>query len=215
MGMPRFLLFLVVFSHFSNEKNVPWQACSAPVFLAFRHRIGYHARARTHRRDMSELNPTRIYVDADACPVKDEIYRIALRHGLPVSVVAGNFIRVPQDPLIERIAAGSGMDAADDWIAERAGKGDIVITSDIPLASRCVKSGAEVIAPNGKPFTEQSIGMTLAVRNLMTDLRSSGEVTGGPKSYSPRDRSAFLSTLDQTIRRIQRQRAQQPAPNQD
>ena len=114
-----------------------------------------------------------------------------------------------------KIAAGSGMDAADDWIAERAGKGDIVITSDIPLASRCVKSGAEVIAPNGKPFTEQSIGMTLAVRNLMTDLRSSGEVTGGPKSYSPRDRSAFLSTLDQTIRRIQRQRAEQPAPNQN
>jgi uncharacterized protein YaiI (UPF0178 family) len=147
-----------------------------------------------------ELNPTRIYVDADACPVKDEIYRVALRHGLPVSVVAGNFIRVPQDPLIERIAAGSGMDAADDWIAERAGKGDIVITSDIPLASRCVKAGAEVIAPNGKPFT---------------DLRSSGEVTGGPKSYSPRDRSAFLSALDQTIRRIQRLRAQQPAPNQD
>jgi uncharacterized protein YaiI (UPF0178 family) len=167
------------------------------------------------RREVPELNATtRIYVDADACPVKDEIYRIAIRHALPVSVVAGNFIRVPQDPLIERIAAGSGMDAADDWIAERAGKGDIVITSDIPLASRCVKAGAEVIAPNGKPFTEASIGMTLAVRNLMTDLRSSGEVTGGPKSYSPRDRSAFLSALDQTIRRIQRQRAEQPAPNQ-
>jgi uncharacterized protein YaiI (UPF0178 family) len=106
------------------------------------------------------LNTTRIYVDADACPVKDEIYRVAARHGLPVSVVAGNFIRVPQDALIERIAAGSGMDAADDWIAERAGKGDIVITSDIPLASRCVNAGCEVIAPNGKPFTEQSIGMT-------------------------------------------------------
>ena len=132
-----------------------------------------------------------------------------------IMVVAGNFIRVPQAPMIERIAAGSGMDAADDWIAERAGKGDIVITSDIPLASRCVKSGAEVIAPNGKPFTEQSIGMTLAVRNLMTDLRSSGEVTGGPKSFAPRDRSAFLSALDQTIRRIQRQRAAQPAPNQN
>ena len=163
---------------------------------------------------LPDANLPRIYVDADACPVKDEIYRVASRHGLPVSVVAGQFIRVPHDPLIERIAAGSGMDAADDWIAERAGKGDIVITSDIPLASRCVKSGAEVIAPNGKPFTEQSIGMTLAVRKLMTDLRSSGEVTGGPKSYSPRDRSAFLSALDQTIRRIQRQRAQQPAPNQ-
>jgi uncharacterized protein len=157
--------------------------------------------------DDAHLNTTRIYVDADACPVKDEIYRVAARHGLPISVVAGQFIRVPQDPLIERIAAGSGMDAADDWIAERAVKGDIVITSDIPLASRCVKAGAEVIAPNGKPFTEQSIGMTLAVRNLMTDLRSSGEVTGGPRSFAPRDRSAFLSALDQTIRRIQRERA--------
>src|SRR2546423_6661239 len=121
---------------------------------------------------------TRIYVDADACPVKDEIYRVAPRQGLPVSVVAGNFIRVPQDPLIERIAAGDGMDAADDWIAERAGPGDIVVTADIPLANRCVKAGAEVIAPNGKPFSEQSIGMALAVRDLMTDFRSSGEIYG-------------------------------------
>jgi uncharacterized protein YaiI (UPF0178 family) len=179
--------------------------------------MGYHLQIRAmpeNRAEDPNLNPTRIYVDADACPVKDEIYRVAARHGLPVSVVAGQFIRVPQDPLIERIAAGSGMDAADDWIAERAGRGDIVITSDIPLASRCVKAGADVIAPNGKPFTEQSIGMTLAVRNLMTDLRSSGEVTGGPKSFAPRDRSAFLSTLDQTIRRIQRQRADMPAEKQ-
>jgi uncharacterized protein len=152
--------------------------------------------------DDAHLNTTRIYVDADACPVKDEIYRVAARH------------RLPQDPLIERIAAGSGMDAADDWIAERAGKGDIVITSDIPLASRCVKAGCEVIAPNGKPFSEQSIGMTLAVRNLMTDLRSSGEVTGGPRSFAPRDRSAFLSALDQTIRRIERERARLSAQTQ-
>ena len=136
------------------------------------------------------------------------------RSSLPVSVVAGQFIRVPPDPMIERIAAGSAMDAADDWIAERAGLGDIVITSDIPLASRCVKSGAEVIAPNGKPFTEQSIGMTLAVRNLMTDLRSSGEVTGGPKSFAARDRSSFLSALDQAIRRIQRRRVDAPTPPQ-
>jgi hypothetical protein len=180
------------------------------VLLAFLGRIEYHPRTMT-----SASHTTRIYVDADACPVKDEIYRVAARHNLPVSVVAGNFIRVPHDPLIERIAAGAGMDAADDWIAGRAGKGDIVITSDIPLASRCVKSGAEVIAPNGKPFTEASIGMTLAVRNLMTELRSSGEVTGGPKSFAARDRSMFLSALDQTIRRIQRQRTQQPAPHQD
>ncbi|RZN31745.1 YaiI/YqxD family protein [Bradyrhizobium sp. Leo121] len=164
---------------------------------------------------MPTENPTRIYVDADACPVKDEVYRVALRHGLAVSVVAGNFIRVPQDPLIERVAAGSGINAADDWIAERAGDGDIVITADIPLASRCVKAGADVIAPNGKPFTEQSIGMTLAMRNLMTDLRSSGEITGGPRSFSPRDRSAFLSALDTAIRRIQRRRAEQTVTGQN
>jgi uncharacterized protein YaiI (UPF0178 family) len=158
--------------------------------------------------------PIRIFVDADACPVKDEIYKVAGRHGLPVTVVAGGFIRVPQDPLIERIAAGAGMDAADDWIAERANASSIVITADVPLASRCVKLGAAVIAPNGRAFSEDSIGMTLAVRNLMHDLRSSGEVTGGPAPFKPSDRSAFLSALDQTIRRIQRQQAQQPAPNQ-
>ena len=150
--------------------------------------------------------PTRIYVDADACPVKDEIYRVAERHRLPVTVVAAGFIRVPQHPLIERIAAGAGMDAADNWIAERAGPGDIVVTADIPLASRCVKAGAAAIAPNGRTFTEEDIGMTLAVRNLMHDLRSAGEVTGGPQPFSPRDRSAFLSALDTTIRRVQRGR---------
>jgi hypothetical protein len=162
----------------------------------------------------TEAPQTRIYVDADACPVKDEIYRVAIRFGVHVSVVAGSFIRVPHDPLIERIAAGSGMDAADNWIAERARDGDVVITADIPLASRCVKAGAEVIAPNGKPFSEASIGMTLAMRDLMTDLRSAGEITSGPKSFSPRDRSTFLSTLDQTIRRIQRRRAEQASASQ-
>jgi uncharacterized protein len=177
------------------------------LLLAIAPAMGYHAAAMTE-------TTTRIYVDADACPVKDEIYRVAIRLGVPVSIVAGKFIRVPQDPLIERIAAGDGMDAADNWIAERAGPGDIVITSDIPLASRCVKAGAEVIAPNGKPFTEQSIGMALAVRNLMTDLRSSGEITGGPKPPGPRDRSNFLSSLDQTIRRIQRRAAEQSATGQ-
>ena len=145
-----------------------------------------------------------IYVDADACPVKDEIYTVAVRHKIPVSVVAGKFIRVPQDPLIERIAAGDGMDAADDWIASRAGVASIVITADVPLASRCVKAGATVIAPNGKAFTDDSIGMALAVRNLMHDLRSSGETTGGPSPFQPRDRSTFLSALDQAIRRMQR-----------
>jgi uncharacterized protein YaiI (UPF0178 family) len=150
--------------------------------------------------------PIRIFVDADACPVKDEIYRVAERHGIAVFVVAVGFIRVPQEVLIERVAVGAGMDAADDWIAERAGAGDIVITADIPLASRCVKAGAEVIAPNGRAFTEDAMGMTLAVRNLMHDLRSAGEVTGGPRPFSQRDRSAFLSALDQTVRRLQRRR---------
>jgi len=152
--------------------------------------------------------PIRIYIDADACPVKDETYRVAARHRLPVTVVAVGYIRVPDDPLIERVAVGAGPDAADDWIAARAGARDIVITADIPLADRCVKAGATVIGPNGRPFTEQAIGMTLAVRNLMHDLRSAGEVTGGPRPFSPRDRSAFLSALDQAIRRLQR--AHQP-----
>src|SRR6202789_2764706 len=161
-----------------------------------------------------------IYIDADACPVKQEIYRVAERHAgkgvaLKVFVVSNSPIAVPRDDMIQRVVVGAGMDEADNWIAARVRRGDIVITADVPLASRAVKAGAEVIAPNGKPFTEQSIGMTLAVRNLMTDLRSSGEVTGGPKSYAPRDRSTFLSALDQTIRRIQRRRADAPASNQN
>jgi uncharacterized protein len=148
--------------------------------------------------------PLRIYVDADACPVKDEIYRVAGRHQLPVFVVSNKFIRVPQDPLIERVAVPSGPDEADNWIAERADSSAIVITADIPLASRCVKAGATVIAPNGKAFTEDSIGMALAMRDLMTDLRSAGDVTSGPRPFTPQDRSAFLSALDQAVRRIAR-----------
>jgi len=155
-----------------------------------------------------KTDPIRIYVDADACPVKDEIYRVAARYAIPVTVVANGFIRVPQDPLIERVAAGAGMDAADDWIAERAGAGDIVVTADVPLASRCVKAGAQVLSPSGRPFTEESMGMSLAVRNLMHDLRSAGEVTRGPRPFSPRDRSAFLSALDEAIQRLQRTRRQ-------
>ena len=145
-----------------------------------------------------------IYVDADACPVKAEIYRVAERHGLKVFVVSNAILQVPQDPLIERVVVSSGFDAADDWIAERAGRGAIVITADIPLASRCVKAGAEVIGPTGKPFTQASIGMALATRNLMEDLRAMGEVTGGPKAFSPKDRSAFLSALDVAINRLKR-----------
>jgi uncharacterized protein YaiI (UPF0178 family) len=152
----------------------------------------------------STPKPIRIYVDADACPVKDEVYRVAERYRLPVFVVANSFMRVPQDPLIEGIVVAAGPDAADDWIVERADAGAIVITPDIPLASRCVKAGAAVLAPNGRAFTEESIGMALAVRDLMTDIRSAGETTSGPRPFAPRDRSAFLSALDRAIRRVQR-----------
>ena len=113
-------------------------------------------------------------------------------------------IAVPRDGLVERVVVGSGFDAADDWIAERAGRGDVVVTADVPLASRCVKAGAEVIAPNGRAFTENAIGMALATRNLLADLRASGEVTGGPKPFSARDRSAFLSALDRAVVRLKR-----------
>ncbi|HKH34566.1 MAG TPA: YaiI/YqxD family protein [Beijerinckiaceae bacterium] len=145
-----------------------------------------------------------IYVDADACPVKEEVYRVAHRHGVKVFVVSNAFMLVPRDPLIERVIVGQGFDAADDWIAERAGPGDVVVTSDIPLAHRAVKAGAAVLAPNGRAFDEASIGMALATRDLMQDLRAAGEVTGGPKPFSARDRSAFLSALDQALRRIRR-----------
>ena len=148
--------------------------------------------------------PITIYVDADACPVKDEVYRVAGRHGLKTFVVSNSYINVPRDSAIERVVVSSGMDAADDWIAERAARGDVVVTADVPLASRCVKTGAEVIAPNGRPFTEDSIGMTLATRNLMADLRSAGAVTGGPAPFSARDRSSFLSALDRAIVRLKR-----------
>jgi uncharacterized protein YaiI (UPF0178 family) len=146
-----------------------------------------------------------IYVDADACPVKQEVYRVAERHGLKVYVVSNSPIAVPRDPLIERIVVAAGMDVADDWIAERAAKGAIVVTQDIPLAARAVKAGAVAIAPNGKPFSESSIGMTLATRNLMDSLRSAGEITGGPKPFSPKDRSAFLGSLDREIVRLKRE----------
>lgn len=145
-----------------------------------------------------------VYVDADACPVKSEIYRVAERHGLRVYVVSNSYLKVPLHPLIERVVVGDAFDAADDWIADRVGRGDIVVTTDVPLASRCVKSGAACIAPNGRAFTEASVGMALATRNLMQDLRAAGEITGGPKPFGPRDRSAFLSALDQAIMRLKR-----------
>jgi uncharacterized protein len=148
--------------------------------------------------------PIVLFIDADACPVKAEAYKVAERHRMKVYVVANSFIAVPRDPWIERITVPAGPDIADDWIAERARRGSIVVTADVPLASRCVKAGADVIAPNGRAFTESSIGMALATRNLMDDLRSAGATTGGPPPFSPRDRSTFLSALDVAIQRLKR-----------
>ena len=157
---------------------------------------------------MSDVSsPAAIYIDADACPVKGEIYRVAERHSLTVYVVSNSFMAVPCDPLVQRVVVGSERDAADDWIAQRVDCRHIVVTSDIPLASRCVKAGAIVLGPNGRVFTEDTIGLALATRNLMTDLRAAGAVTRGPKPLSPNDRSKFLSALHEAIvflRRTQR-----------
>ena len=149
----------------------------------------------------------RFFVDADACPVKNEVYRVAERYGLKVCVVANSFMNVPRSDLIERVVVGGGPDVADDWIAERAGESDIVITADIPLAGRCVRNQATVIGPTGKPFTEDSIGMALATRNLLTDLRSAGATTRGPPPLSRQDISRFLSALDLAVVRLQRKLA--------
>ena len=146
-----------------------------------------------------------ICVDADACPVKQEVYRVAQRHGVKVVVVSNSPIAVPRESFIERVVVAAGMDAADNWIADRATKGTIVITADVPLAARAVKAGAVALAPNGKPFAENFIGMTLATRNLMDQLRSAGAITGGPKPFAPKDRSAFLGSLDREIVRLKRE----------
>ena len=153
---------------------------------------------------MSEARAITFYIDADACPVKAEAYKVAERYGLKVFVVANSFMQVPRDPMIERVIVPAGMDVADDWIAERVSRGDVVITADVPLADRCIKAGADVIAPSGKPFSPDSIGMALATRNLMTDLRSAGEQTRGPAPFSPRQRSDFLSALDLAEVRLKR-----------
>lgn len=146
----------------------------------------------------------RIFVDADACPVKNEVYRVAERYGLKVFIVANSFMNVPRSDMIERVIVPDGPDIADNWIAERAGGSDIVITADIPLAGRCVRNAATVISPTGKPFDGNSIGMALATRDLMTDLRSAGAVTRGPPPLSRQDISRFLSALDLAVTRLKR-----------
>lgn len=145
-----------------------------------------------------------IYIDADACPVKNEIYRVAERYGLKVFVVSNSYLNVPRDPRLELVVVNDSFDAADNWIAERAGEGDIVITADIPLADRALKRGATVIGNTGVPFTPSSIGMAMANRELLSNLRAMGEITGGPKPMAPRDRSRFLSSLDEAIQKWRR-----------
>ena len=149
---------------------------------------------------------TTLYVDADACPVKDEVYRVAQRYALPVFVVSNSWIRTPADPQVTPVVVDAGPDAADDWIATRAGAGDVVITADIPLAERALKAGAQALHPNGRPFTVDGIGAALASRAIGEHLRSIGETTGGPKPFVAADRSRFLQALDAAVVRARRVR---------
>jgi len=149
----------------------------------------------------------KIYIDADACPVKEETYKVAARYGLQTIVVSNSFIQIPLSPLILKRIVGAGADVADDWIAEHVVAGDVVITNDIPLAARALVKGAHAIAPYGRAFTEDSIGLALAQRSLMDHIRSTGGITGGPPIFSPANRSQFLQALDRTINRARRGRA--------
>ena len=153
----------------------------------------------------AEPGPT-LFIDADACPVKEEVYKVARRYGLQVMVVANSFMVVPREPLIERVIVDAGPDVADDWIVEHAKPGDIVVTSDLPLADRCLKNGALVLGPSGRAFTVDMIGAALAQRSIGEHLRSMGEVTRGPRPFQPADRSRFLSALDEAVNRSRRQR---------
>jgi uncharacterized protein YaiI (UPF0178 family) len=145
-----------------------------------------------------------IYIDADACPVKQEVYRVAKRYRLDVTLVTNSWMRVPDERWIALEVVGEGFDAADDWIVEQVQPHDIVITADIPLASRCIKEGARVIGTTGKPFTEDNIGSALAIRDLLSELRGAGEITGGPPPLQKRDRSRFLQQLDEVIQSLRR-----------
>ncbi|RZJ96743.1 MAG: YaiI/YqxD family protein [Brevundimonas sp.] len=150
------------------------------------------------------MTASRIFIDADACPVKEEVYRVARRTGLNVFVVSNGWMQVPREPTIEQVVVDAGPDIADDWIAERAGPGDVVITQDIPLADRCLKNGAQALKSNGQPFTPDSIGSALAGRMVGEHLRSMGVPTSGPPPFGPADRSRFLQALDAAVVRAMR-----------
>jgi uncharacterized protein YaiI (UPF0178 family) len=147
-----------------------------------------------------------IYIDADACPVKEESLRVAERHGLKSYMVSDGGVRPPRSPLVQLVVVAPGMDAADNWIAEHIGAGDIAVTSDIPLAARCIAKGARVLPFNGEPIDERSVGATLASRDLMTHLRDTGEITGGgPRPFSRQDRSRFLNALETLVQAVKRE----------
>jgi len=150
---------------------------------------------------------TTLYIDADACPVKDECYRVAKRYGVPVVLVANQWLRAPLEPWIQLEIVKGEPDAADDWIVEHAGPEDLVITTDIPLAARCVELGLSALSPRGRIYDESAIGEALAMRNLMTHLRDIGETTGGPPPFAKRDRSLFLQRLDQILGALVRKQA--------
>ena len=143
-----------------------------------------------------------VYVDADACPVKEETYRVARRYEVPVTLVANSWMRVPNDGSVELVVVKGDLDAADDWIAEHAAEGDVVVTADVPLAARCVARKARVVSPRGKEFTEDSVGDAVATRDLLTQLREAGMVSTGPPPFDKRDRSRFLQTLDTVMRSL-------------
>lgn len=149
-------------------------------------------------------HPPAVFVDADGCPVKQEVYRVAGRHHLHVTLVSNSRMRVPDDDGVRQVVVSGGFDAADDWIVEHARPGDIVVTSDIPLADRCLKRGVRALTPSGKVFTEDSIGEAMASRELLSYLREIGTITGGPAPFSPKDRSRFLHELEQLIRDVGR-----------
>ena len=152
------------------------------------------------------MKPIEIFIDADACPVKDEIYKVAARYGLKTWVVSNAFMMIPQSVLIARVIVDAGPDVADDWIAEHIGAGDVAITNDIPLAERVLKAGGQAITPSGKPFTADSIGAAIAQRALMEQLRSTGDIHGGPKPFDRNDRSRFLQALDEAVQKELRRR---------
>jgi uncharacterized protein YaiI (UPF0178 family) len=147
---------------------------------------------------------TEIFVDADACPVKDEVLRVAARHGLQVHMVSGQGMRLPQSPLVHPVVVAEGPDAADDWIAEHIGQGDIAVTSDIPLAARCLEKGAAVLGAGGRPFTADNIGMALSMRDLKSHLRETGAIRDGGPAFTRQDRSRFLQALEAAVQAAKR-----------